>query len=160
MQKIIISILALVVLFVIVGVLMWQRNSPAPISGIGLDEVILDLSSRGLTTLPAEIGEYTRVRQLILDDNNLTGSLPAEIRKLTELEILSARNNQLTGIPAEIGQLHNLTLIDFSGNDINTYPNELTQLQQTLTLDLRGNPFTTDQIAQLRKDMPQAAVLF
>ncbi|MEH2007486.1 leucine-rich repeat domain-containing protein, partial [Nostoc sp.] len=47
----------------------------------------LDLSNRGLTTLPGEIGQLTNLQSLHLSSNQLS-SLPAEIVQLTNLQSL------------------------------------------------------------------------
>lgn len=156
----IIAVLLGIVIFSIVGVYLWQNETLGPVLGLPRDTVIIDLRNRGLTSLQAEIGEYTLATELLLDDNLLSGALPGEIRKLERLEVLSASNNNLTGIPAEIGQLDNLEIIDLSGNDIDTYPNELFNLQQPLTLILSGNSFTEEQIQEIRDGMPNAVVEF
>ena len=50
-----------------------------------------------------------RVTRLDLYDNQLTGTLPTELGKLTKLEELYLHNNQLTGtIPTQLGNLANL----------------------------------------------------
>ena len=47
---------------------------------------------------------------LVLEDNQLTGSIPPEIGNLTNLTLLNLEGNHLTGsIPPEIGNLTNLT---------------------------------------------------
>ena len=51
-----------------------------------------------------------RVTELVLDKNQLTGPIPAELGDLTSLSRLSLRENQLTGpIPAELGDLSSLS---------------------------------------------------
>ncbi|WP_104908849.1 leucine-rich repeat domain-containing protein [Nostoc sp. 'Lobaria pulmonaria (5183) cyanobiont'] len=67
----------------------------------------LDLSGKGLTTLPPEIGQLTNLRSLHLHNNQLS-SLPAEIVQLTNLRSLHLFNNQLSSLPPEFGQLTNL----------------------------------------------------
>ncbi len=161
MKPLIVGVIAILMFAAIVAaaIILWQKI-PGPVASIVKDAMIVDLRAKGLTTIPAEIGEYTNATQLLLDDNKLTGALPAEIRKMSKLEILSAKNNQLTGIPAEIGQLYNLELIDFSNNNIDTYPNELFQLQQPMRLVLTGNPFSSAQKAELQAKLPNATISF
>ncbi|MBD2681091.1 MULTISPECIES: COR domain-containing protein [Nostoc] len=60
----------------------------------------LDLSGKGLITLPAEIGQLTNLQTLNLSDNQLS-SLPREIRELPKLKKLDLRRNPVP-IPAEI----------------------------------------------------------
>lgn len=158
-SSLVLKLFAVVIPAVLAVIFVWQR-APGPVLSISKSVARIDLAAKGLTSLPAEIGEYTNAIELILDNNSLTGALPAEIRKMSKLQILSARNNQLTGIPAEIGQLRNLKVIDFANNKISTYPNELLQLQQQLTLILTGNPITTEQVAKIKAGMPNAVVEF
>ncbi|MEH2329353.1 leucine-rich repeat domain-containing protein, partial [Nostoc sp.] len=47
----------------------------------------LDLSGKGLTTLPPEIGQLTNLQYLNLNSNQLS-SLPPEIVQLTNLQYL------------------------------------------------------------------------
>ena len=49
---------------------------------------ICDLSSRGLTALPPEIGQLTNLQWLELEDNQLTG-LPPEFGQLANLQTLA-----------------------------------------------------------------------
>ena len=87
------------------------------IDGRALESITeLNLYSKGLTALPAEIGQLTNLTTLWLSKNNLT-ALPAEIGKLSNLTTLVLDGNDLTEIPAEIGQLSNLTTLGLSGNE-------------------------------------------
>ena len=57
-------------------------------------------------------GTPTRITELDLPSNSLTGSIPAELGTLSGLTVLDLSGNQLTGeIPHEIGWLFNLTEI-------------------------------------------------
>ncbi len=76
---------------------------------IKTDETELNLSGKGLTALPPEIGQLTSLELLNLSDNNLTG-LPPEIGQLTSLKWLYLGNNNLTGLPPEIIQLTSLLI--------------------------------------------------
>src|ERR1044071_4731503 len=61
----------------------------------------LDLSNKGLSELPASIGQLTRLEWLYLDDNQLT-SLPESLRSLQSLERLYLHGNDELGLPAEV----------------------------------------------------------
>ena len=71
----------------------------------------LHLEQNNLTgTLPAELGNLSNLRVLVIYSNTLTGSIPAELSNLSNLEILNINTNTLTGsIPTELGNLSKLT---------------------------------------------------
>ena len=85
-----------------------------------------------------------RVTELWLGDNNLSGSIPAELGGLANLTSLGLTNNQLTGtIPAELGDLANLVELHLWGNQLTgTIPAELGDLANLTILDLNGNQLT------------------
>ena len=69
----------------------------------------------GITTS----GTPSRVTELDLASESLTGSIPAEVGSLFELTTLDLSSNRLTGdIPAELGWLTNLTELRLSGNTL------------------------------------------
>jgi len=67
----------------------------------------LDLSGKGIKSLPPQLGKLTNLTRLDLRNNGLS-SLPAEIGKLRNLEILHLLRNYLVALPLEIGQLGKL----------------------------------------------------
>ncbi len=161
MKKLVIVLtILLVVSLGVIALLLLNNSSSGYIPDTSRNTTVLDLRGQGLTALQSQIGEYTELIEFLVDDNSLTGALPAEINKMRDLEVLSASNNLLTGIPAEIGQLKNLRIIDFSNNDITTFPNELFNLTQPFELRLEGNPLSVEQIGELRANLPNATIIF
>jgi internalin A len=102
----------------------------------------LDLSGKGLTTLPAEIVQLTNVQTLYLDSNQLS-SLPPEIGKLTNLQTLYLRDNQLSSLPPEIGKLTNLQTLYLDSNQLSSLPPEIGKLTNLQTLDLGSNQLSS-----------------
>ena len=70
-------------------------------------------------TLPAEWGGLSELEALELSKNSLSGPIPVELVQLSELLILSLRDNSLTGpIPSELGQLPRLQKLYLDGNSL------------------------------------------
>ena len=111
---------------------------------------ICDLSDRGLTVLPPEIGQLTSLQTLQLNDNQLT-ALPPEIGQLASLQTLQLDGNQLTALPPEIGQLTSLNFLTLDGNRLTAVPPEIGQLSSLQTLRLNSNQLTAlpPEIGQL-----------
>ena len=59
--------------------------------------------------IPAKLGELTVLTELLLDRNELSGTIPPELGDLTSLQKLLLNDNQLSGdIPAQLGNLINI----------------------------------------------------
>lgn len=84
------------------------------------------------------------IQILFLDQRNLTGTLPAELANLTELEVLALDINNLTGvIPSGLGTLIHLHRLSLSENDLTgTIPASLSNLDELRSLNLVANQLT------------------
>ena len=101
----------------------------------------LNLGKKGLTELPPEIGQLTKLTALNLNSNQLA-ALPPEIGQLKELTVLDLNSNQLTALPPEIGQLTKLARLDPSHNRLIALPPEIGQLTNLTELYLNYNQLT------------------
>ena len=103
------------------------------------------LHSNSLTgSIPAELGNLSNLTSLELSNNALTGSIPAGLGDLSSLTLLSLNNNALTGsIPAGLGDLSSLTLLSLNNNALTgPIPAELGDLSSLISLDLGNNRLT------------------
>ncbi len=82
-----------------------------------------------------------RVTYINLDNNNLSGTIPAGLSHLNELYFLSLGYNSLTGeIPSELGSLSKLVRLHVEENRLTgEIPPEFSNLQSIITLNLRDN---------------------
>ena len=133
---------ALVALYDAMDGANWTRSdnwdTDAPLErwyGVELDDngqvIELDLSNNQLSgTIPAEIANLTHLEELSLDGNQLRGPIPPEIGNLANLEDLWLYDNELSGmIPPEIGNLANLENLSLDGNQLSgPIPSELGDL--------------------------------
>ncbi|MBS4165276.1 Uncharacterized protein NEOC65_000329 [Neochlamydia sp. AcF65] len=114
----------------------------------------LSISNDQLTTLPPEIGQLSHLQTLDLCCNQLT-TLPGELWQLFELRelYLTLNLNQLAAIPVEIGQLSRLQKLDLRYHQIANISAEISQLSRLQKLDLSFNNLTAipAAIGQLSK---------
>ena len=94
--------------------------------------------------IPPELARLTDLGVLDLEFNRLTGPIPPELASLENLSWLVLRRNQLTGpIPPELGSLENLTWLDLLGNQLTgPIPPELARLTDLGVLGLEFNRLT------------------
>ncbi|MBF2088475.1 MAG: leucine-rich repeat domain-containing protein, partial [Synechococcales cyanobacterium K32_A2020_035] len=127
----------------------------------------LDLTGRGLTELPPEIGKLTQLETLLLGKvekwqypggkrtpqlaTNAISKLPAEIAALQQLTALDLSGNPLGDLPEVVAQLTSLKDLRAIATNITTIPDSIAQLTNLTTLWLHSNQITTipDSIAQL-----------
>nr|XP_029117915.1 probable LRR receptor-like serine/threonine-protein kinase At1g53440 [Elaeis guineensis] len=70
-------------------------------------------------SIPEELGRITTLQFLILQDNQLNGSIPSALGNLINLNELFLSSNNLTGeLPESLGNLKNLTRFIIDGNPI------------------------------------------
>ena len=115
---------------------------------------VLNLSGQNLSKVPDSVYNQTNLEELNVSNNQLTGALQAEIRKLSNLRVLNASNNQMTGVPAEIGQLSKLQVLDLSNNRLTGLPYELANLKNLQTLNLAGNNYSAQDLEIIKKGLP------
>jgi len=100
----------------------------------------LDLQSNQLSgSIPTSLGKLTELQQLDLSSNQLSGSIPSSLGQLTQLGYLLLSNNQLSGpIPSFLG---NLTVyLDLSYNQLSgTIPSSLGKLPRLGYVHLSNN---------------------
>ncbi len=99
---------------------------------------MLDLSCRGLSSLPAEIGMLTKLKALDVSGNQLT-SLPQEIGLLARLVELVASGNNLTVLPSQIGQLAELESLSVADNALVNLTAQIHKLTRLRYLHLQHN---------------------
>ncbi|KAG5100136.1 hypothetical protein JHK82_045188 [Glycine max] len=102
----------------------------------------LELDNNDLTgTIPAELESCRKLALLNLAQNHLTGVLPPLLGNLTNLQVLRLQMNELNGtIPIEIGQLHKLSILNLSWNSLGgSIPSEITNLSSLNFLNLQSN---------------------
>lgn len=114
----------------------------------------LDLSGQDLKSTPVDVFSDTSIQELNLSNNQLEGSLPAEIRHLQKLKVLNLSDNQFTGVPAEIGQLVSLEVLDLSNNKLTGLPYELGDLSNLKVLNLKGNNYASADLEIIKQKLP------
>lgn len=95
-------------------------------------------------TIPPELGDLEDLEILHLGTNNLTGEIPSEIGNLVNLNLLYLMFNSLSGeMPSELGNLTHLTGLRFSRNELSSrIPPEFGNLSNIVMIDLSHNSLT------------------
>ena len=92
-------------------------------------------------SIPAELGNLANLQRLLLSRNYLTGPIPASLGSLTNLTYLWASSNQLSGpMPTELGNLSNLLQMSLHTNQLTgSIPRSFSGLTNLERLYLRNN---------------------
>ena len=89
------------------------------------------------------MGNLTNIKALLLNNNQLTGPIPAELGSLVNLRSLYLNDNHLAGaIPPQLGGLANLGWLELSNNELaGAVPAELGDSQPEIP-QIDGNPLS------------------
>lgn len=138
-----------------------NKNEPVETKSPSMDlSSYIDLHNKGLTSVPKSIFDTVNATALNLSGNRLSGSLPAEVRFLKNLQTLDLSNNNFTGVPAEIGQLQKLEILDLSGNPITGLPYELGNLTSLKVLNLKDTQYSKQDLDIIKKSLPADTVIY
>lgn len=108
-------------------------------------------------TIPPELGRLSNLKTLRLQTTGLTGNIPKELGNLSNLTELTLNvNTKLTGnIPPELGNLIKLKILHLHATEITgSIPSELGNLSELTRLDLFNNKLTGNippELGQLNK---------
>ncbi|XP_062095706.1 probable leucine-rich repeat receptor-like serine/threonine-protein kinase At3g14840 [Humulus lupulus] len=107
-----------------------------------LKEVFLDRNFLS-GSIPPEWGS-TKLERLDISVNNLSGPIPAELGNISTLRELSMESNLFSEtIPSELGNLVNLEYLNLNANNlIGKFPLSLTNLSKLSVLKISSNYFT------------------
>lgn len=99
--------------------------------------MMLDFGNNYLSgTLPANIGQLSKLQYLDLFNNNFQGPIPAQLGKLQSAEQIMLEQNQLTGtVPVTLGLLTNLERLWLHDNNLSgSMPLEVCNLMEAGSL--------------------------
>lgn len=90
------------------------------------------------------IANLTSLKQVLLQNNNITGHIPHEFGSLLNLETLDLSSNKLSGIvPDALGHLNNLQYLRLNNNSLSgPIPQSLAKVPHLTFLDLSYNNLT------------------
>jgi len=117
------------------------------------NESEINLRGQGLTKVPEYVFSKKDTTVLDVSNNNLEGSLQAEVRLMESLLVLNLSGNKFTGVPAEVGQLSKLEILDLSGNPITGLPYEIGNLSNLKVLDLTNTNYSVHDLEIIKEKL-------
>lgn len=149
----------LVSLMIVIALAAWWLVSMGPVAAPPSDSEAVSMhdgSSFEQVEVYAGISVPVDTKTLNLSGRNLSGSLKAEIRLLTQLETLDVSNNDFTGLPAEVGQLSELRMLNLASNPLTGLPHEIGNLQKLRVLDVRGTKASEGDLIIIGDALPSS----
>ena len=69
-------------------------------------------------SLPATLSSMTQLEHLILENNNIVGDIPTQVSRMVELKTFDLDNNQITSVPRDVSRMAGLETFSVQSNSI------------------------------------------
>ncbi|KAI9096399.1 hypothetical protein K1719_026118 [Acacia pycnantha] len=100
------------------------------------------------------------LKHLLLDNNDLSGSIPDTIGLVKTLTVIRYDHNHITGeVPSSIRNLTKLTDLNLGNNKLNGSMPDLARLNSLTTVDLSNNSFNSSSIPSWASSLPYLTTL-
>ncbi|XP_047324934.1 leucine-rich repeat receptor protein kinase HPCA1-like [Impatiens glandulifera] len=146
-----------------------QLTGPLPVSDgttSGLDQLVnakhfhLDKNQFTGEIPPQLFAPNMKLIHVLLEFNQLTGSIPSTIGLLQHLEVLRLDGNILTGdVPSNISSLTSVGQLDLSNNQLTGSIPDLGRMTILNTLDLSNNSFQASAFPSWYSNLPSLTTL-
>jgi len=126
------------------------------ISAVKASLLELHLTDNSFATIPEELYNLTKLKNLYFNYNEMEGSLSPRIGDLTALENIYMFHNKISGpLPSEIGNLPELTVLALGGNYFTgKIPTSLSSMPNLEILALQRVPDSSEDSYRLTGDLP------
>ena len=118
----------------------------------------LRLNSNQLSALPS-LGELKSLRRIYLRDNKFE-EVPETLKDLPSLTDIDLSGNPVSEIPEWLAKKEGLEFLSFSRTKITKLPDDLSSWRRLKALQLGDLQMTPDEMARIRKSLPDVAIVF
>ena len=118
----------------------------------------LRLNSNQLSALPS-LGELKSLRRIYLMDNKFS-EVPETLKDLPSLTDIDLSGNPVSEIPEWLAKKEGLEFLSFSRTKITRLPGDLSSWRRLKALQLGDLQMAPDEMARIRKALPDVAVVF
>ena len=118
----------------------------------------LRLNSNQLSALPS-LGDLKSLRRIYLRDNKFA-EVPETLKDLPALTDIDLSGNPVSEIPEWLAKKEGLQFLSFSRTKISKLPDDISAWKRLKALQLGDLQMTPEEMARIRKALPDVAVVF
>ena len=116
------------------------------------------LNSNQLSALPS-LGDLKSLRRIYLRDNKFA-EVPETLKDLPALTDIDLSGNPVSEIPEWLAKKEGLQFLSFSRTKISKLPDDLSAWKRLKALQLGDLQMSPDEMARIRKALPDVAIVF
>ena len=118
----------------------------------------LRLNDNRLSSLP-DLKGLVNLRRIYLK-NNRFAAVPETLKDLPSLTDVDLSGNPIKEVPAWLAEKNGLKNLSFSRTQVKTLPADLTAWKSLQALQLRDLGISSEEMARIRKALPNVAIVF